>query len=308
MRPTVPILVGPTASGKTALVVRMAEWVPNVEVISADSRQVYRMLDIGTAQPSPEERTAVPHHLVGFLDPAETYSAGRFRADAERTIAACLRRHAFPIVAGGTGLYLRALTKGLSPIPHVPDEVNRRLRDELAAQGLPGLYRRLEQVDRVAAAGIEPNDAQRVLRALAVHEATGRPLSKWWDEPAKPPEYDYAWLGIRWPREQLRERILRRTRAMVDAGLEREVRGLLEHGYTWQTPALRTVGYREWRPYFEGTMAGEEVASRIVTNTRRYAKRQMTWFNAVQNTAWLDGDRPDLPDEARRWLKSVGAS
>ncbi len=308
MARSIPILVGPTASGKTALALRLAERVPDLEVVSADSRQVYRMLAIGTAKPTHAERKAVPHHLIDFLDPAERYSAGRFRTDAEEAIADCLRRGAFPVVVGGTGLYLRALTEGLSPIPAVPDEVNRRLRDALEAEGLPALYRRLQDRDPVAAFGIRPNDTQRILRALAVYEATGKPLSVWWKSPAVPSGYRYAWLGIRSPQERLRDRIRRRAYAMLDAGLEDEVRRLLERGYGWDTPAMRTVGYREWRSHFEGGTSVEEIASRIITDTAQYGKRQMTWFKAVEQVHWVDGVGEDLAEVALEWLESVRTS
>jgi len=310
MTPTIPILVGPTASGKTALVLALARTMPRLEVVSADSRQVYRKLDIGTAKPTPAERAQVPHHLIDFLDPSETYSAGRFRADAERAIAECLVRGSLPIIVGGTGLYLRALAEGLSPIPHVSQEITRRLREELAAEGLAALYRRLRETDPKAASHIKPSDPQRTIRALAVHESTGKPLSAWWELPPASPEYAYAWLGVRWPRGLLRERIRQRTQTMLEAGLEREVRGLLAAGYPWETNALRTVGYREWRPFIEGERGTslEEVREQIVIHTAQYAKRQMTWFAAEPQIHWLEGQSGDLADRASHWIERVRTS
>ena len=303
----IPILVGPTASGKTSPVASIAQRVRPIEVISADSRQVYTKLDIGTAKPTPDERTRIPHHLVGIIDPAESYSAGRFRTDAEAAIADCLRRGVLPLVVGGTGLYLRALCDGLSRIPPVPKDVVDRLRGELADLDASALHDRLRAVDPIAASGIRPSDPQRIVRALAVRESTGRNLSDWWEEPPERSPYECAWIGIRWPRETLRERIRQRVGMMLEAGLEAEVRGLVAEGYAWESNALRTIGYREWRPYFAGRVALDDVRERIAIHTSQYAKRQMTWFNAVPHIRWLDGASNSLPRDVERWLATVPA-
>jgi len=300
---TIPIIAGPTASGKTALALGLTGRIGPLEVISADSRQVYRRLDIGTGKPTVAERARLPHHLIDIVEPDETYSAGRFRADAEAAIAGCLTRGVIPLVVGGTGFYLRALVEGLSPIPPVPRDVSEEVRRELAAEGLAALYRRLLEVDPTAAAGIGENDPQRTLRALAVWRATGRPLSAWWPEPGAPPAYAYSWVGLAWPRQELRARIAARTDAMIAAGLEREVRGLIAAGYSWDDNATRTVGYREWRPYLDGQASLDDVRRAIVVATGRYAKRQMTWFNAVPAVHWLPGNGPDLLHVAFGWLE-----
>ncbi|HRU22311.1 MAG TPA: tRNA (adenosine(37)-N6)-dimethylallyltransferase MiaA [Candidatus Latescibacteria bacterium] len=302
--PVIPIILGPTGSGKTALVVDLVRdgRLTGIEVVSADSRQVYRFLDIGTAKPTEEERHTVPHNLVDILDPSETYSAGRFRRDAEAVIAEILKRGSTPVVVGGTGLYLKALVDGLSPIPRVPVDVVDRLRAEIASAGPAALHERLQELDSRCAATIQPTDTQRIIRALAVHEATGKPLSRWWEEHPEKPPYRYVWLGIRWDRSQLRDRIARRTRAMIARGLEREVRWLLDRGYTWEMNAMATVGYREWKHCFAGEITREEVTAAIAIHTAQYAKRQMTWFRTNPRITWVDGSSPSLKDEVVRWL------
>jgi len=300
----IPIILGPTGSGKTALVVDLVREgrLTGVEVVSADSRQVYRFLDIGTAKPTEEERRTVSHHLVDVLDPSETYSAGRFRCDAEALIADILKRGNTPVVVGGTGLYLKALADGLSPVPRVPVDVVDRLRAEIASVGPVALHERLQKLDRRCAATIQPTDTQRIIRALAVLQATGRPLSRWWEEHPEKPPYRYVWLGIRWNRPLLRDRIARRARAMIARGLEREVRWLLDRGYTWEMNSMATVGYREWKRYFAGEITREEVTAAITTHTAQYAKRQMTWFKTNPRITWVDGSSPFLKDEVVRWM------
>ena len=300
------IVTGPTASGKTGALLSLGR--SDLEVVSADSRQVYRRLDIGTAKPTPDERAKLPHHLVDVCDPDETYNAGRFRLDAETAITSCLERGKVPVVVGGTGFYLRALVDGLSPIPAVPSEVTDQLRGEMDGASLVDLYRRLVEVDPRAAEKIEPNDRQRILRALAVYTHTGRTLSSWWDETAIPPRYEYLWCGITWPRETLRRRIAARVDAMLDAGLEAEVRRLIDAGYTWETNAMRTVGYREWEPYFAGHVGLDAVCERIVIHSAQYAKRQMTWFRGVPEIRWIHGDSGNVTEHVERCLDEAARS
>ena len=302
---TVPVLVGPTAGGKTALACSLASRFPRLEAISADSRQVYRRLNVGTAKPSPEELAALPHHLIDVIEPTDTYSAGRFRSDAERAIGDCLAGGAMPIVVGGTGFYLRSLTQGLSPMPAVDPDVHSRLTDEIASEGSAALHARLKEIDPEAAAGIEPADPQRIVRALSVWESTGRRLSDWWNERPEPSEYAFRWLGLRWERPVLRERIRIRTEAMLQAGLREEVERLLTGGLTWADNAMRTVGYREWEPFFGGEAGVREVAERITIHTAQYAKRQMTWFRSVEEIRWIEAADESAPEAAGRWLGEV---
>ena len=309
----IPIIAGPTASGKTSLARALARRIRSstdwqgCEAVSADSRQIYRRLDIGTAKPDAEELAELPHHLIDFVEPTESYSAGKFRDDAEAAIADCLRRNVLPIVVGGTGFYLRSLTEGLSPIPPVDETAHCRLVEEAQELGSEKLHARLVEIDPAAAEGIRTNDPQRIIRALSVWETTGRTLSDWWNEEPPPPKYRYRWLGLRWDRTVLRERIRARTDEMIRAGLEDEVRGLLDDGLTWDDNALRSVGYREWQPYFEGQVTREEVIERIVIHSAQYAKRQMTWFNSVEAIEWLDAAADDTVENAERWLRSTVA-
>lgn len=305
-RITVPIITGPTGSGKTALAIAIAP--ARAEAISADSRQIFKRLDIGTAKPTSEELARLPHHLIDIVEPDESYSAGRFRTDAETTIAEILDRNGVPIVVGGTGFYLQALTQGISPIPPVPREAIDGVRDELNRVGPAAMHRHLTEVDPVAAGRIEENDRQRIVRALSVYRHTGTPLSEWWKTPPAPPKYAFRWLGIRWPRPLLRQRLRTRIDRMIEAGLESEVRGLIRDGYQWESNALRTVGYREWRPFLAGEASRDEVIERIFLNTAQYAKRQMTWFRGVEQIEWLDGDDPGTPVRARDWIADVIAS
>ncbi len=300
--PAVPIVTGPTGGGKTALVLELKERLPDIEVISADSRQVYRRLDIGTAKPTASELALLPHHLIDIIDPTESYSAGAFREDAERALHGCFERGVTPVVVGGTGFYLRALTEGLSPIPRVPPDVHKQLSRRAEAEGVGVLHAELERVDPTAAAGIEPTDTQRILRALAVLSATGRRLSEWWQEPPMPPVYRYRWLGLRWDRARLRERIAERTSDMLHRGLRREVAELLASGLDWEANAMRTVGYREWRACYEGSEDEGHVADRITTHTAQYAKRQMTWFSSVKRIEWFDACSAGLVADAGTWL------
>ena len=301
----IPVITGPTASGKTGLASALAGLGYPVEVVSADSRQVYKRMNIGTAKPTPAERSAVQHHLVDILGPTETYSAGRFHEDAEEVISGILDRGALPMVVGGTGLYIRALTEGLSAIPHVPTKIREQLLHEHDERGLPALHEELTRVDPTAAQGIRAGDSQRILRALSVFRATGRKLSDWWSEPAQPVRYRFAWLGISWPRPVLRERIALRVQQMIEDGLRDEVNSLVSSGIGWETNAMHTVGYREWRTHFERTDSIADVIDHITIHTAQFAKRQMTWFRAVPGITWLPGDSPDLVSDSATWLDRV---
>ena len=304
---TIPILVGPTGSGKTSLMVELAlqGGLGNAEVVSADSRQIYRLMDIGTAKPTPTERQALRHHLIDFIDPGERYSAGRFRRDAETAISDILGRGKVPVVVGGTGLYLKALAEGLSPIPEVPRDVTAKLGEELMSEGLNRFYERLTRVDPRCASGISANDPQRILRALGVWEATGKPLSEWWEERPAGSPYRFQWLGIGWERDQLRQRLRDRTRLMMGAGLEDEVRSLLAEGYTWDTYSMAAPGYREWQQFFAGTVSRDDTETAIFVHTAQYAKRQMTWFKTNPHVLWLNGASPDVVSQAADWLRPL---
>lgn len=304
--PSVVFLMGPTASGKSALALALAERF-DMEIVSVDSALVYRGLDIGTAKPNPAVRARVPHHLIDVCDPAEAYSAARFREDALRAIAEVRSRGRVPLLTGGTGLYFRALEQGLTDLPEADAGVRAALAAELARDGAPGLHARLARVDPAAAARIHPNDPQRVMRALEVHALTGRPLTALWAERGAPGLPGGAVKLVLAPvtRTALHERIARRFAVMLEQGLLNEVRRLRERGdLSADHPAMRTVGYREaWR-CLDGEFPIAELARRGIVATRRLARRQLTWLRREASCTWLAGDGPRLVDEAALTLEN----
>jgi tRNA dimethylallyltransferase len=271
------ILAGPTACGKTAAAVTLAEELGG-EIVSADSMQVYRGMDIGTAKPSLPERRGVSHHMLDVADPAEHYDAGRYSREAALCIEDVFSRGKLPIVCGGTGLYLEALTRGLAEIPDCP-----RLDHGEDA------YRLLCEADPVTARRLEENDTRRIFRALDVWRATGIPLSRY-HELQPEPRYTPVCVGIGFEREELYLRIERRTDEMLAAGWLEETRSLLERGGADASSApMQAIGYRELARVCAGSLSLPDAAYEIKTRTRRYAKRQTTWFLRREKVNWLPG-------------------
>ncbi len=269
-QPVVPVVVGPTGVGKTAVALELADRLP-LTVISADSRQIYTGLDIGTAKPTADERARVPHCGLDLVEPGERYSAGRFGRDAAGWLAA-IDPARQPIVVGGTGFYVRVLAEGLFREPPLDAERRRRMREWL--DRLPTVAAWATRMDRAFTGG----GRQRATRATEVALLTGRPLS-WWQRRAQTAPIMHAWtVRLTVPRSVLRERIAVRAAAMLEAGLVDEVRGVLARGVAPRAPGLDAVGYREVVRYLAGDMSGDELLPTIVTATRRYAKRQETWF------------------------------
>lgn len=290
MPPPVVTILGPTATGKTALGIALAEALPEGgEIINADALQVYRGLDIGTAKPTPEERARVPHHLVDILDPAERYSAGQFARLAREAIADIRSRGRRPIVVGGSGLYLRALLEGISPVPRGNPEVRARLRRRLDDEGLDALRRELEYTDPATAGRLDPGDTQRILRALEVAEVSGVPLSEWLArQPYGENRLDAVRVGLTLPRSLLYDAIEQRVVRMMENGWVDEVARLLDRGLSPSAPAFQAIGYRQLARHLrEGTPLDEETV-KIVRATRRYAKRQSTWFRKEPGIHWHD--------------------
>ena len=295
--PRVLCLFGPTAVGKTAVVSR--HLAAGAEVISADSMQVYRGLDIGTAKPSAAERETLPHHLIDIRNPDEQYHAGDFVAAANALVREITARGKLPVVAGGTAFYFRNFVFGLPGTPQGSAKLRERLRLRLEEDGRAALYEELARVDPETAARISENDTYRVLRALEVFEASGRPLSSF-EVPHKPrDEFEFALVGMWRERAELSRRIEARVAGMMEAGLAAEVSRLCREGYRADAPALRGIGYRE---FF--ALAGDvgcafdelpterldAVAAEIVRSTRRYAKRQMTFFRRLPGVRWVHAD------------------
>jgi tRNA dimethylallyltransferase len=299
----IPVLVGPTAAGKTAVAVVLGETL-DAEVISADSRQVYRGMRVGTAAPTDEQLARVPHHLVSFVDPSETYSAARFRRDAETAFEDVRGRGKTPIIAGGTGLYLRALFGGLFEGPGAFLDVRAELDRRLHEEGMPVLYQELTRLDP-ASSQLHPNDTARVLRALEVVLVTGRPIGDWREEGEYPePPGEAVIVGLRVERKVLAERIDERTRRMFRSGLPEETEALLSSGLDPGSPAMSGIGYKEARELLDGKMTLEEAIESTAMRTRRYAKRQMTWFSHQHEVRWLDAGSRSADEIAKR-VKTV---
>ena len=300
-------IVGPTAAGKSALALRLAAERP-AEIVSCDSLQVYRGLDIGSAKPSAEEQRAVPHHLIDLVDPDGSFSAADWAAAAARAIEGIFSRGRLPLVVGGTGLYLRALLEGLFDGPSRRPELRARLEALAERRGDARLHRLLARVDPAAAGRIPVRDRVRVVRALEVYSATGRPISE--QQPAARPairEVEVLTLGLSPARERLREAVERRTAAMLEAGLVAEVVGLLARGYGPELRPLQAIGYREAVAVAQGALGLEEARRRIVTATLRYAKRQRTWFRHQARVSWCGSPQEALA-RAREWLAEVAPS
>lgn len=311
-RQKLAVVLGPTAAGKTALAIRLAQrW--DGEIISADSMQIYRGLDVGTAKATPQERALVPHHLIDIRDPEELFSVADFTALAAQAIREIAGRGKLPILAGGTGLYLSSLIDGLTFSDEPPDDGTRaRLARQAAELGGAAMHERLAAVDPESAAAIHPNNLKRVLRALELYEKTGRTMSgqRAASRPAKPP-YETLVLGLDFAdRETLYRSIDLRVGRMLEEGLVDEARRVYDHRHSWRT-AAQAIGYKELFPFFEGEAALGDCADRLRQATRNYAKRQLTWFRRMPDVCWMDAARPCLPpgaqallDAARRELSS----
>ncbi len=283
------VLSGPTASGKTAAALGLARRLP-LEIVNADSMQVYRGMDIGTAKPTPAERGEVPHHLIDVADPDEEYNAGRFVAEADAAVRGIVSRGRFPLVAGGTGMYIRALRKGLDPLPSDP-AVRAALSRRWDTLGGGALHAELARVDPGTAARIHPADKVRVVRALEIAAVAGRPPSalrvSWGGAGGR---YRVLFLALDPGREAMYARIDDRVDAMLRMGLVEEVRGLLALGYGPELKSMGALGYRHVaRHLLQGVPLGE-TAQAIKRDTRRYAKRQMTWLLGEPDVRWIPGD------------------
>ena len=285
--PPVLSVVGPTATGKSALAMALAGPLGG-EIVNADALQVYRGFDIGTAKPGAVDRDRVAHHLLDILDPDEPFSAGEFARRAHAVIDEIQGRRHLPILVGGSGLYLRALIEGISPIPNVEPELRDRLRARFEEEGTEALRSELARLDPVTAGRLAPADKQRLLRALEVVLGTGRPLSAWIAEkPVGGGGIDAVWIGLTLPRALLYDRIAVRVERMLASGWVDEVRGLLATGLSPSVPAFQAIGYRELAGHIAGEATLEEATERIVRATRQYAKRQMTWFRRQSEVEWF---------------------
>jgi tRNA dimethylallyltransferase len=303
--PPLVAIVGPTAVGKTALAIALARRLSG-EIVNADSRQIYRSMNIGTAKPTPAEQALAPHHLIDIIAPDEPYSLAIYQEQSLSAIAAISARGHLPLLVGGTGQYVAAVLEGWN-IPRVAPqpELRARLEAEAEAEGTAALYDRLLQVDPAAAGKIEPNNRRRIIRALEVYETTGATISA--QQSKTPPPYRIVTLWLTLDRAALYRRIDERVDAMVAAGLVDEVHSLLERGYDWSLPALSSLGYKEFRPYVEGSAPLAECIQRLKFNTHAFVRKQDMWFKRLPHCAQLPADDPALPARAMDAI-AAGAS
>ena len=293
-QPTVLALVGPTAVGKTALSLAVAAAL-NAEIISVDSRQVYRGMDIGTAKATAAERASVPHHLLDVVAPDDEYSVALYQRQARAIIARLHANGKLPLLAGGTGLYFRAVCDGLvlPPVPPQP-QLRAEWEAQVAAGDLGGLVAELRHLDPVGAERLDLANPRRVIRALEVTRVSGRPFSAW--HRRQSPPFHTVWLGLARPRAELYARINARVSEQVAAGLVEEVQSLMAQGYGYDLPAMQSLGYREIGQYLQGQLTLDEATASQQQATRRYARRQLTWFRRDERIHWLPAASTGLPE------------
>jgi len=290
-KPNIIIICGPTGVGKTAAAIEIAK-VFSGEIISADSMQVYRHMDIGTAKPTFYERACVSHHMIDLIDPDESFDASTFAETARGVIMKLHAREVVPIVAGGTGLYIKALLHGLFHASHPDSGIRMRLKEEATRQGTGILHQRLSKTDPDTAARIHPNDGYRIIRALEIYEFTGKTLSKYHSEHGFADEpFKALKIGLQMERHDLYDRINQRTDAMIGAGFVEEVERLLGWGYAAELKSMQSIGYRHMADFIEGRAPWEKTLITMKRDTRRYAKRQMTWFKSDPEMVWVESDQ-----------------
>lgn len=301
-KPICWVLAGPTASGKTALSIRLAK-EHNCEIICMDSMQIYRGMTIGTAKPTPEEMEGIPHHMVDVANPGDAFSVAMYQKMAEEAMADIIARGKQPLLVGGTGLYLRALRHPMAMGMVTGDD---KIREELERQseqtdGRYKLHRRLSEVDPETAARLHVNDVRRVVRALEVYQLTGVPFSRQPQVEADAP-YQYRVASLTMDRAILYQRIEKRVDMMIEAGLVDEVRSLLESGVPADAQALKGLGYKELIPYLRGECSLDEAVYELKLGTRHYAKRQLTWMRREENVLWVDSLQPDAYTRLENWF------
>ena len=289
MKEKVIVICGPTASGKTALSIELAKKV-NGEIISADSMQIYKDMDIGTAKPTMEEMQGIKHYLLDFVSPDKRYSVADYQKEAKKTIKEILAKGKTPIVVGGTGLYVDSLIYEIQyPNIEFDEEYRKKLEQIAEKEGLEKLYEKAANIDEEAMRKISPNDKKRIIRVLEIYHATGKTKTEQEIESRKKPvEYDYKVYAINWDRQVLYERINKRVDIMIEQGLIEEVKKIKQKYKTFPT-AMQGLGYKEVVEYLEGKCTKEEMIEKIKLETRRYAKRQLTWFRKNKQTIWIDG-------------------
>jgi tRNA dimethylallyltransferase len=300
-------ILGPTATGKSALGLALAERYGG-EIVNCDSTAVYRGFDIGTDKVAVAERRGIPHHLIDIVDPTGEYTAAQYAADAALVIRAIHQRERLPILVGGTGFYFRALTRGLFPGPGRDQALRTRLEGVAARRGVAGLHRLLKRVDAASAARIQPRDTKRMVRALEVYLLTGRPLTDHFADTRSPlPEVDFLPIGVRLPAAQISERVVRRVDQQFARGLLDEVRELLARGIPETARPFGGLVYRQALEHLRGVRDEASTRALIAQENRQYARRQLIWFRKEPNLIWLDGpgESPETLAAANRLLQSL---
>lgn len=306
MERKVIVITGPTCSGKTTLAIHLAEKLGS-EIISADSRQFYKKLDIGTAKPGQEQLSKVKHHFINNLEPDQYFNASIFEKEATEVINSLLEKNIIPIVVGGSGLYIRALIDGIFDSSDADSEVRSRLKEKKEKHGIESLYAELKEVDSVSASRMLPQNWKRVTRALEVFYSTGKPIWQHHSEQISERDFKFSQYGLNWERDTLYRNIENRVDNMIAAGLVEEVRTLLNAQYSKDINALNTVGYKEIISYLKGEISLELAIGLIKRNTRRYAKRQMTWFRHDERIKWFNvSSESDLNIIANEIIKLEG--
>jgi tRNA dimethylallyltransferase len=295
MKPLLVAVLGPTATGKSALALAIAGRYGG-EIISCDSTAVYRGFDIGTDKIAPADRRGIPHHLIDVVEPTEEYTAARFARDASAVIRDLHAHGSLPIVAGGTGFYFRALTRGLFPGPGRDAALRRRLEAAAERRGVPFLHRMLARVDAESARRIQPRDLKRLVRALEVFYLTGRPLTAHFGDTASPiPDVRVLAIGLRLPAAVISERVTRRVDEQFDRGLLDEIRALLARGVSETAPPFGGLVYRQALEHLRGLRDEAATRALIAQENRRYARRQLIWFRKEPNLVWFDGPGESAP-------------
>ncbi|MCB5253045.1 MAG: tRNA (adenosine(37)-N6)-dimethylallyltransferase MiaA [Candidatus Cloacimonadaceae bacterium] len=268
---------GPTAAGKSAIALQLAKAL-NTDIVNCDSRQIYKYMDIGTAKPSVAERQAVSHHLIDIITPDQSYNAGLFARDADAIIRTLKDQGKIPIICGGTGLYVKVLLEGLFQHPPHDPALREELHQELVEKGIAHMYQLLSEIDPDFAQNVSANDPQRILRGLEVYRATGKSISQHWAQQKRESRYQAYRILINPPRQSLYEKINLRLGSMLKSGLIDEIEGLLQQCYKWTDPGLNSLGYKEFKAYFEGEVSLAEAGEKAAQHHRNYAKRQLTWY------------------------------
>ena len=298
------VICGPTASGKTALSIELAKKI-NGEIVSCDSMQIYRDMDIGTAKPTLEEMQGIKHYLIGYISPEERYSVADYKKDAKKAIKEILQKGKMPIVVGGTGLYIDSLIYEIEYQDiKFDEEYRKKLEEEVNQKGLEKLYEQAKQIDEKAIEKISPTDKKRILRILEIYHATGKTKTEQEIESRKKEvEYDYKVYALNWDREKLYERINTRVDIMIEQGLIQEVKTILSKYNKFPT-AMQGLGYKEVVDYLNGKLTKEEMIEKIKMETRRYAKRQLTWFRKNKQTIWLNA-QDDIQKNVETILRDI---